>query len=157
MCIRDRESTGIFKEIKRKVCRSWRYREAVVAYNYGPFYHVEVQENPSDRPNTHWVMHLSVHQAQWIEKKIVQVLEKKLGFSIPENAVHIEEVHKSGGMFKYLNKGINPAYAEHLHVIHKDQGTVYGQRTNTSRNLGRTARKNAKWKRKRKFKEIPRP
>ena len=47
------ESTGIFKEIKRKVCRSWRYREAVMAYNYGPFYHVEVQENPSDRPNTH--------------------------------------------------------------------------------------------------------
>lgn len=146
------ESTAMFKEVKKRVLRAWRYKMRDLPENTRALRHLEVQENPYSIPNTHWLMHLpSSDHANWIEFVILQRLSKLISQTVPEEAVHHEYVKHSGGVLKYINKGINPAYADYLHLKHVDQGNVVGPRTATSRNLGPAARKKAKWRRKRRL------
>ncbi|PHR94256.1 MAG: hypothetical protein COA69_01275 [Robiginitomaculum sp.] len=145
--VSDLDSTAHFKELKKRVSRAWKYHTSLDG-SVGGFYHLEVQENPNGKTNTHWLLHVEKGAVKWLNETIENRLEKVLLCTLPDNALHMMHVPRSGTLLKYLNKGMNPLYAAHFHVNHEDQGKITGQRTNTSRNLGRNARKKNNWRRK---------
>lgn len=140
-------STALFKELKTRVRRAWRHRFLTGQETAG-FAYVEVQENPDGKNHTHWVFHANEINIEWYQSIIEQRLEKLCGISLPKKVVKFTRIETGGSLFKYLFKGISPAYSKMLYIDAKDQGTVYGQRTGVSRNISITARKRAKWVRK---------
>lgn len=118
-------------------------------YNHKPndFYYLEVQESPNGHTNTHWMLSMPSHLAD--EVYIFCQKHIKKHYASPKaTTINVSKIETSGSYLKYLLKGTDPYYCRHFYINHVEQGSVIGQRVGTSRNIGRNARKKAKWNRK---------
>lgn len=143
-------ATNVFRALRARFARSWRYRNQVGAA-LGTLDDVHVHENPLGRRNVHWALHIPEGRWVWAKGLIERLLLKILGVDDVGDALVIEPAHGPGGLAKYLLKGVEPAYAEYFHIsAPSPQGFISGRgRTGASRSIGKAARDNAGWKRKR--------
>ena len=89
----------------------------------------------------HMLIHMPDRLMQEFESRLAQWLRRMLDLERVDGSVlQIENVYNLIGVRRYLLKGVDPAWANHLAVRPLSQGTVIGKRSGFSRNLGPTAR-----------------
>lgn len=116
---------------------------------FGTFDAYAVHEHPDGGPrHVHWVMRVPAGARAEVETVIRKRVEKLAGLDCLGKALHFLDVERAGGVAKYTLKGIDPAYANHFHMVAKDQGVIIGRRITISRSIGFAARKRAGWDRK---------
>lgn len=144
----EEDACEFFRELRSRVSRAWRYA-VKTGKELGTFDYFHVHENPAQRTNVHWAVHIPIGHQAWFENLVSRRIEKLLGTELLAGALQFTIVKTPGGMAKYMLKGANPMFAAHFHLESwvANQGTVIGRRFGTSRSLGRTARK-ANWSRK---------
>lgn len=143
-------ATQIFRTLRAKFARSWRYRDCIGS-GLGTLDDVHVHENPFGKRNVHWALHIPDGRWTWAKDLIERLLQKILQLDDLGDALLMEPAHGPGGLAKYLLKGVEPAYAEYFHIrTPSQQGFISGRgRTGASRSIGKAARDRAGWKRKR--------
>ncbi len=148
LSIEEEAAGAVFSALRARVSRAWRYA-AKADRGLGSFDYFHVHENPDNRSNVHWAVHLPTGYENWFERLIRDRLGKLSGGPCVSDEVRLTPVTTPGGMAKYMMKGANPSFAKHFHLTDwiADQGLVIGRRFGTSRSLGRSARK-ANWSRK---------
>lgn len=148
--IEEDAATKIFRVLRAKFARSWRYRDSIGA-GLGTLDDIHVHENPFGKRNVHWALHIPDERWTWATDLIDRILRKMLRLDDLGDALLIEPAHGPGGLAKYLLKGVEPAYAHYFHISNPaPQGFISGRgRTGASRSIGKAARDKAGWKRKR--------
>jgi len=147
--VHDDEAGAIFRRLQVSLSRWWRYQRKDKGRGIGAPVGVYAHANPAGSRHVHWLLHLP----EDIHEDFVAAAKKRLGkiagLHDIGDALHVQQVIQVGGVAKYILRGIEPAYAEYLHIRAADEGTVACRRTGTTRIIGKTARKLAGWNRKR--------
>lgn len=108
---------------------------------YGPPTYVWVLENDAGYAHIHWMVHVPAALRKRFETKVVEWVARVAGpIRCVPSAISLEEVTGSGGLGRYLMKGINPHVPKHFHVRPDPQGVVHGKRCGVSECLGPAAR-----------------
>jgi hypothetical protein len=90
----------------------------------------------------HWLVHVPTGLSRSFERKLTDWLASVFGE--PEGqAIDVRPIVNLVGAKRYILKGIDPVWADHLKVVAVDQGKVIGKRSGFSKNLGPAARKRA--------------
>ena len=117
--------------------------------SFGSFDAYAVHEHPEEGPrHVHWVMRVPDGAREEIERIIRLRVEKLTGLACLGRAIDFLDVTRPGGIAKYTLKGIQPAFADHFHMVASDQGVVSGRRITISRSIGYAARQRAGWTRR---------
>lgn len=91
--------------------------------------------------NAHWLVHIPTGRVTDFKERLLSWLRKVAGQVHCESALHVRPAKTPKGAVKYMNKGIDPVYADLYRIEHSDQGKVIGNRSNFSRCLGPSVRK----------------
>ena len=146
--IHDDEAGQAFRQLQISLGRWWRYQRSQKGREIGPPIGVYAHANPAGSRHVHWLMHLPGE----IESDFIAAVTKRLckisGLDDIGDALHVQPVTRPGGAAKYAFRGIDPAYAEYLHIEAANEGQVSCRRTGTSRAIGLAARRQAGWNRK---------
>lgn len=146
--IHDDEAGAAFRQLQISLGRWWRYQRKDKGRNIGSPIGVYAHANPAGSRHVHWLMHLP----REIESDFVAAATKRLckisGLDDIGDALHVQPVTAPGGVAKYAFRGIDPAYADYLHIQAANEGQVSCRRTGTSRAIGLAARREAGWNRK---------
>lgn len=146
--IHDDEAGAVFRKLQISLSRWWRYQRKDKGREIGPPVGVYAHANPAGSRHVHWLMHIPAD----IRTDFIAALNKRLckisGLDDIGDALHVQDVDRPGGLAKYAFRGIDPAYADYLHIRPQNEGTVSCRRTGTSRAIGKAARKGAGWNRK---------
>jgi hypothetical protein len=138
----------IFTELKARIARWWAYQRKKNS-SLRTLVGVHSHSNPNGSRHVHWLTHIPDHLRADFELTVDARLRKILGIaSLPPTALHIGPVGAPGMLAKYVLRGIDPAYADYLHIRHEDEGLVMGRRTGVSRAISLAARKKADWTRR---------
>lgn len=138
----------LFQQLWSRVARWWAYRRSKDS-GLGAFDCYAVHEHPDGGPrHVHWFLHVPPTYRAALEAAIIRRVEKLSGLDCLGRAVHFRDVKHPGGVAKYTLKGVDPAYADHFHMVASDQGVIHGRRLAVSRSIGAAARERAGWKRK---------
>jgi hypothetical protein len=137
-CSPDRAS-HTFRKLLTQRFAPWLRRTASNADGVRPTY-VWTLEAGGKQLAAHWLVHVpnGLHRA--FERKLAEWLRSLTGAAPENRAVNVRSVTNLIGARRYLLKGIDPAWANHLRIRHVDQGIVIGKRSGFSRNLGPCAR-----------------
>ena len=153
--IHDDEAGDLFRRLQVSLGRWWRYQRKNKDRQIGQPVGVYAHANPADSRHVHWLLHLPDD----IRDDFIAAVNKRLckitGLDEIGDALHYQHVPKPGGAAKYVFPGIDPAYAEHLHIRAANEGIVGCRRTGTSRSVGKAARKHAGWNRKKNTVDAP--
>ncbi len=88
-------------------------------------------------------MHWLLNQRDDTSEDFVAVVNKRLrkiaGLGDIGDALHVQQVDRPGGVAKYAFRGIDPAYADYLHIRAGNEGSVACRRTGTTRIIGKAA------------------
>jgi hypothetical protein len=106
-----------------------------------PLTYVWCIEGAGQQMAAHLLVHIPVPIIREFEARLRQWLCGLFDAAELDPAVvHIREVYNLIGARRYLLKGVDPAWANHLGIQPVAQGLVVGKRSGFSRNLGPTAR-----------------
>jgi hypothetical protein len=138
----------VFQELHGRVLRAWRHllhtnrvpRQVVGAYCHA---------NPAGSRHVHWLAHVPPVSFEIFEAVVSKFLRKVVGRFDLGDALHIKRVDTPGSVAKYVLRGIDPYFADYLHIEAANEGFVLGRRTGVSRSISKAARKRAGWSRKR--------
>jgi len=106
-------------------------------------------EAPHGSVSAHVLLHLPPRVIRKFRSRLLDWLEGLAGTAIPARAVDVRPIYNRVGVTRYILKGINPAWGNHLAVDPVDQGEIVGKRSGFSRNLGPAARQRSGYKPKR--------
>jgi hypothetical protein len=153
--IHDDEAGAVFRKLQISLARWWRYQRKDKGREIGAPVGVYAHANPAGSRHVHWLLHLP----EDIRDDFIAAVNKRLckiaGLDDIGDALHVQEVDRPGGIAKYVLRGIDPAYAEYLHIRAANEGTVACRRTGTTRIIGKAARKSAGWNRRKNAIEAP--
>lgn len=145
-----RDAGEVFALVRERIMRWWRYSRDRPGRALGPFMGVLVHANPGHR-HAHWLFRLppgieTTFLAVVVNRlaKVTDVTEERAA-----DACQIKAAPGPGSLAKYLLKGIDPRFADHLFIEAVDEGFVRGRRTSVSRAISRSARREAGWVRRR--------
>ena len=153
--IHDDEAGAVFRKLQISLARWWRYQRKDKGREIGAPVGVYAHANPAGSRHVHWLMHLPAD----IRADFIAAVNKRLckiaRLDDIGDALHAQEVDQPGGVAKYILRGIDPAYAEYLHIRADNEGTVACRRTGTTRIIGKAARKLAGWNRRKNAVDAP--
>lgn len=143
------EAGAFFRILRQRVTRWWTY-ERKKSRPFGAFDALAVHEHPEGGPrHVHWFVRAPEGARLELEAIVCNRLQKLTRLDCLGDAIDFTDVTHPGGMAKYVLKGVDPAFADYFHMDAIDQGEIIGRRIFVSRSVGRSARENAGWKRKR--------
>ena len=128
-----------FRKLLTQRFAPWLRRTASKSCLVPPTY-VWTIESAGKQMAAHWLVHVPAGLHRAFEAKIDDWLTSLFGERPEPSAVHIRRIHNLTGARRYILKGIDPAWADHLKIIPIGQGKVIGKRSGFSKNLGPTAR-----------------
>lgn len=149
----EERASGFFSDLRNSFARRWKREREVKGRPIGTFDDVHAHENPTGgRRHVHWLMHRprGMGRAEF-EREITKRVKRHAGLDDLGTALHFQhgdKVRGPGTLAKYILKGIDAAYSGYFHMRTEPMGRVSGRRTGTSRTLGKSAQKAAKWNRK---------
>lgn len=153
--IHDDKAGDVFRKLQISLARWWRYQRKDKGRDIGPSVGIYAHANPAGSRHVHWLLHLPDE----IRSDFIGAVEKRLrklaGLDDIGDALHVQEVDRPGGIAKYVLRGIEPAYADYLHIRASNEGIVSCRRTGTSRFIGKAARKLAGWNRRKNAIDAP--
>ncbi|MFN3727709.1 MAG: hypothetical protein ACK4SZ_15555 [Allosphingosinicella sp.] len=153
--IHDDEAGAVFRKLQISLARWWRYQRWDKGRDIGPTVGIYAHANPAGSRHVHWLMHLPHDLSDDFIAAVNKRLCKLAGLDDIGDALHVQAVARPGGVAKYVLRGIDPAYAEYLHIRAANEGTVSCRRTGTTRSIGKAARKLAGWNRKKNTIDAP--
>ncbi len=143
-------SKTLFRELRRRVSRHWKYRRNTSKPDLGSFDDAGAHENPRGYSNTHWMVRVPEHFLPEFEQTVRRLLAKLTKNTDTENLLLFQPIYAPGSLAKYVLKGISPAFQAYFRIEAIEQGFIEGRgRTFVSRSLSHAARKSAGWKRNR--------
>jgi hypothetical protein len=89
----------------------------------------------------HWLVHVPERMHRAFTAKLREWLGGLIGGQPETCATDVRPIYNLIGARRYVLKGTEPLWAEHLAVRAVPQGLVFGKRSGFSRNLGPAARK----------------
>jgi hypothetical protein len=121
-----------------------------------PLTYVWTLEAAGGQMAAHLLVHIPKPLMTEFEARLRQWLCGLFGVEeIDSSVLHIRDVDNLVGAKRYLLKGIDPVWADHLAVRPVAQGMVIGKRSGFSRNLGPAARKRGGYKPRRRPFPLP--
>lgn len=146
----DAEIAGrAFADLQTRVTRWWRDQRQRKGRNIGDLHGFHCHSNPAGSRHVHWVLHVPTEIADDFAKAVRNRLQKIAGRVDLRDGLHIGPVQTPGSLAKYVLRGIEPEYADYLHIKAANEGFVAGcRRTGVSRAASTAARKRAGWVRK---------
>lgn len=141
-------ASRMLQKLLRQRFAPWLRRSAVNDNKIRPTY-VWSLEAPHGTASAHVLIHLPPKLAGAFQAKLGTWIEGLVGTVVPARALDVRPIYNRVGVTRYILKGINPAWAEHLAITPIDQGQVVGKRTGFSRNLGPAARRRSGYRPKR--------
>ena len=130
-----------FERLRDNHFGPWLRRCGKAGTKQAPPAFIWVIENAGGCLNAHWLVHIPAGRVQDFQKRLIAWIEKVAGQIHCETALHFRYANTPRGAVKYMNKGIDPVYAELYRIDHSDQGKVVGKRSGFSRCLGPAMRK----------------
>ncbi|MBX3476197.1 MAG: hypothetical protein KF910_01165 [Brevundimonas sp.] len=146
----DAEVAGrAFADLQARVTRWWRDQRQRQGRDIGELQGFHCHSNPAGSRHVHWVLHVPPAFAAAFADTVKNRLQKISGRVDLRDGLHIGPVHTPGSLAKYVLRGIEPEYADYLHIMAANEGLVAGcRRTGVSRAASKAARKRAGWVRK---------
>lgn len=146
--IDDDAAGAFFQKLQISVARWWRYQRLSKGQDIGSLTTVYCHANPGGSRHVDILMHLPDTIWAGFKAMLDKRLCKLAGLDDVGDAIHLQAAPTPGSLAKYLLRGIDPAYANYLHLQAENEGQVACRRTGTSRIVGRAARQTALWDRK---------
>lgn len=137
-----------FRKLLTQRFAPWLRRSKKVKRSVAPTY-VWTMEAAGGQTAVHWLVHIPSGLRQAFERKLVEWLAALTGAPPGSQAINVKRIYNPVGLRRYILKGTEPIWAEHLNVTPVDQGITVGKRSGFSENLGPTARKRGGYKPKR--------
>jgi hypothetical protein len=134
------QASRLFRRMLAQRFAPWLRRSVTTRARLAPTY-VWVVESTANTTAAHWLVHIPKGATRAFAAKLSAWFESLTGSRPQARTIQIERVYNLIGARRYVLKGVNPAWANHLGVRPSDQGIVNGKRSGFSRNLGPTARK----------------
>jgi len=141
-------ASTVFRKLLAQRFAPWLRRGSPQARLISPTYVWSI-EAAGNVTAAHWLVHLPESLVSQFAMKLGAWLEGLSGEKVLHETVQMKPIYNLVGIRRYILKGVNPAWAEHLGVKAVDQGIVNGKRSGFSKNLGPTARKAGGYKPKR--------
>ena len=146
--VEDDKAGKLFHRLQANISRWWRYQRDQKKRNIGPLTGMYAHANPAGSRHVHWLIHLPVEIRSEFRDSLLKRLCKLTGLDDVGDACHVKDVDHPGGAAKYVLRGIDPLYSKYLHIRASNEGAVSCRRTGTSRSIGKAARKQAGWNRR---------
>ncbi len=138
-----------FADLQARVTRWWRDQRQRKGRDIGELLGFHCHSNPAGSRHVHWVLHVPPTIAADFANAVKDRLQKISGRVDLEDGLHIGPVYTPGSLAKYVLRGIEPEYADYLHIEAANEGLVAGcRRTGVSRAASKAARRRAGWVRK---------
>jgi hypothetical protein len=146
----DDESAGVlFADLQARVTRWWRDQRTRKGRALGDIQGFHCHSNPAGSRHVHWVLYVPPEIASEFAAVVKNRLQKISGRVDLKDGLHIGAVQTPGSLAKYVLRGIEPEYADYLHIEAANEGFVSGcRRTGVSRAASKAARQREGWVRK---------
>lgn len=146
----DAEIAGrAFADLQARITRWWRDQRQRKGRPIGGLQGFHCHSNPAGSRHVHWVLHVPPDLAADFAHAVKDRLQKIAGRIDLRDGLHIGAVVTPGSLAKYVFRGIEPDYADYLHIKAANEGFVSGcRRTGVSRAASKAARNRAGWVRK---------
>jgi hypothetical protein len=147
----DDESAGrAFSDLQARVTRWWRDQRQRKGRGIGDLQGFHCHSNPAGSRHVHWVLHVPLDITGEFANVVRNRLQKIAGRIDLRDGLQIGPVNTPGSLAKYVLRGVEPEYADYLHIKVANEGIVAGcRRTGVSRAASKSARKRVGWTRKR--------
>jgi hypothetical protein len=143
-------ASRVFRKLLSQRFAPWLRRSSDLRNRAAPTY-VWTIENAASTLAAHWLVHLPDGSAKAFARKLRSWLEGLADTPLLARTVQVKRVYNVIGARRYILKGVDPAWADHLGIRPSDQGIVNGKRSGFSRNLGPAARKSGGYTPRRQF------
>ena len=138
----------MFRVLRTNIVRWWKYQRVGKGRDVGEVFDYHAHANPCGSRHVHW----QINVPDFLEQEFREAVESRLRSQIQRSdlgdALHFKPIPKPGSHALYVLRGIEPDYADYLHIRAANEGTVTGRRTGVSRAVSKAARKRAGWQRK---------
>ena len=135
-----REAGRIFRRLRAERFAPWLRRTSANKGGVPPTY-VWSLEAGGGHTACHWLVHVPERLHRAFAAKLQQWLASLAGDTPEPSVADVRPIYNLVGARRYVLKGTEPVWAEHLAVRPVPQGLVFGKRSGFSRNLGPAARK----------------
>jgi len=147
--IEDDVAGRAFSDLQARVTRWWRDQRQRKGRDIGDLHGFHCHSNPAGSRHVHWVLHVPAEIEDEFPSVVKNRLQKIARRVDLRDGLHIGAVQTPGSLAKYVLRGIEPEYADYLHIEAANEGFVAGcRRTGVSRAASKAARKRAGWVRK---------
>lgn len=147
--IEEASAGAVFADLQARVTRWWRDQRTRKGRDFGDVQGFHCHSNPAGSRHVHWVLHVPPEFAPEFAAIVRHRLQKITGRVGLGDGLHIGAVQTPGTLAKYVLRGIEPEYADYLHIKAANEGFVAGcRRTGVSRAAGKAARQRSGWVRK---------
>ena len=141
-------AVATFRKMLAERYAPWLRRTAKSVEALSPTY-VWAMEAGGGHLACHWLVHVPVTLRGTLEIKLNSWLASLSADGSGQGVVDVRPIYNLIGARRYVLKGTEPVWAQHLGVRAVSQGVVIGKRSGFSRNLGPAARKRGGYKPKR--------
>jgi hypothetical protein len=144
------ENAGlVFADLQARVGRWWRDQRQRKGRDLGHILGFHCHSNPAGSRHVHWVVHVPSEIASEFAAVVRNRLQKITGRIDLRDGLDIGPVETAGSLAKYIMRGIEPEYADYLHIEPANEGYISDcRRTGVSRAASKASRKRAGWVRK---------
>jgi hypothetical protein len=143
--IRPEDASHVLQRLFAQRFAPWLRRAAANDNKLKPTYAWSL-EAPHGTVSAHVLIHLPQELVGSFRVRLAKWLEGLSGSTVPSRALDLRPIYNLVGATRYLLKGINPTWAEHLAIKPVHQGEIIGKRSGFSRNLGPAARRRTGYK-----------
>lgn len=139
----------VFSDLQARITRWWRDQRTRKSRDLGDVLGFHCHSNPAGSRHVHWVLHVPPEIDAEFRAVVRNRLQKITGRIDLRDGLNIGTVDTAGSLAKYVLRGIEPEYADYLHIDAANEGYVAGcRRTGVSRAASKASRKRAGWIRK---------
>lgn len=147
--VSEKDAGSVFQDLRERVGRWWRNQRGK-GRDIGSLAAVHSHANPAGSRHVHWLVHVPAELDREFRVVVAHRLRKITGRADLGDALHFVTADTPGSIAKYILRGIDPQYADYLHIHAASEGLVSCRRTGASRAIGPVARQSSGWKRSRK-------
>ena len=138
------EGKAAFFKLRNNRFGKWVTRKRVAStWNASAISDTWVFENPNDKMNVHWAVHIPEGGETVFCQKMPEWLMAVTGGPFMDGALDIRPIHDVSRLSLYMLKGASPQYTDFANIRHEPQGVIDDRRGGVSRSLNRAARKKA--------------
>jgi hypothetical protein len=149
--IGDEDAGRIFRDLRDSVSRHWRYLRQTDRVAC-PFVDVYAHANPAGSRHVHWMIYLPPGRATAFEAAVSKRLRRLAKAKDLKSGLVMKPAGGPGSLAKYIFRGVSPEFGPYFRLTPANEGLVTGRRTGVSRAIGKAARSQAGWTRKRRQK-----